>query len=296
MVSVTTWLEQCGGVASRRELVAATSRADLERALADGGVVRVARGRYALPTAHEARRSAHRLSAVAVGLSAAAHHGMLMKWQPRRPQLVVPRGRNVDAVDQKACDIRWADLRPRWVRDGWVLTPAATVVDCARRLPFDQALAVADSALRAGVVSWEALEEAVDEAPRWGSARVRRVVTEADPQAHGPFESVLRAIALEVPGLTVVPQHRIDDGHGRFIGRVDLADVRLRIVLEADSFEFHGLPELLDKDCRRYDELAVEGWLVLRFSWRQVMTCPDWVRSVLERAVALREQQRRLAV
>ena len=294
MVSVTTWLERGGGVASRRELVAATSRADLERALAEAAVVRVARGRYALPTAQESRRAAHQLSAVAVGLSAAAHHGMLLKWQPRRPQLVVPRGRKVDAADRQACDIRWADLPSPWVRDGWVLTPAATVVDCARRLAFDQALAVADSALRGGLVSWEALEVAVEEAPRWGSARVRRVVAEADPRAHGPFESVLRAIALEVPGLAVVPQHRIDDGQGRFIGRVDLADVRLRIVLEADSFEFHGLPELLDKDCLRYDELVVAGWLVLRFSWRQVMSCPDWVRSVLERAVALRTQQRRL--
>jgi hypothetical protein len=36
---------------------------------------------------------------------------------------------------------------------------------------------------------------------------------------------------------------------------------------------------------------VVDGWLVLRFSWSQVMTKGDWVRSVLERAVAVRERQ-----
>jgi very-short-patch-repair endonuclease len=216
---------------------------------------------------------------------------MLLKWQPKRPQLVVPRGRKVPAATQRTHDISWRAIPRAWVVDGWVLSPAATVVDCAARLPFDEALAVADSALGSGRTSWEAVEEALGEASRWGSASVRRVLAATDARAHGPFESVLRAIALDVPGLTVVPQHRIDDAEGKFVGRVDLADLRLRIVVEADSFEFHGLPELMDKDCRRYDELVVGGWLVLRFSWSQVMTKPDWVRSVLVRAVALRERE-----
>jgi very-short-patch-repair endonuclease len=253
-------------------------------------VVKLARGRYALPTTDHARKAARQLSAVAVGLSAAAHHGLLLKWQPRRPQLVVPRGRRVSTEAQQANAVAWRRLPDRVVEDGWVLRPAFAVLDCASRLPFDEALAVADSALRSGAASWESLEEAQAVWPRGGSPRVRRVLEAADPQAHGPFESVLRAIALNVPGLAPVTQHRIDVD-GAFLARVDLADLRLRIVLEADSFEFHGLPELMDKDCKRYDELVVEGWMVLRFSWNQVMTKPEWVRSVLERAVASRECQ-----
>ena len=293
-MSVTEELERRGGVATRSDLVAATSRRDLELALARGSVVRLARGRYALPTGEQARRAAHEVSAVAVGLSAAAHHGLLLKWQPRRPQLVVPRGRRVPAAAQEANDISWRRLPDRVVEDGWVLRPAFAVLDCAARLPFDEALAVADSALRSAAVSWEALEEAQAVWPRGESPRIRRVLGAADAQAHGPFESVLRSIALEVPGLAPVAQHRIDVD-GAFLARVDLADLRLRIVLEADSFEFHGLPELMDKDCKRYDELVVEGWMVLRFSWNQVMTKAEWVRSVLERAVATREGQLALA-
>lgn len=273
-----------------RDLVAATSRRDLELALRDASVVRLSRGRYALPTGSAARRAAHELSAVAVGLSAAAHHGLLLKWQPKRPHLVVPRGRRVPAAAQQANDVSWRRIPGAAVQDGWVLRPAFTVVDCASRLPFDEALAVADCALRFGTVSWEGLEQAQATWPRGRSLRVSQVLAAADAQAQGPFESVLRAIALDVPGLRVVTQHRIDV-EGGFLARVDLADLRLRMVLEADSFEFHGLPELMDKDCRRYDELVVDGWLVLRFSWSQVMTKDEWVRSVLERGVAVRERQ-----
>lgn len=75
---------------------------------------------------------------------------------------------------------------------------------------------------------------------------------------------------------------------GRFVAQVDLADERLRIVIEADSFEFHGDRQLFDRDCRRYDELVADGWLVLRFSWEQVMTRPVWVRQMLLAAVAQR--------
>lgn len=289
-MSVTEELERRGGVAAYKDLVAATSRRDLELALRDASVVRLSRGRYALPTGSAARRAAHELSAVAVGLSAAAHHGLLLKWQPKRPHLVVPRGRRVPAAAQQANDVSWRRIPGAAVQDGWVLRPAFTVVDCASRLPFDEALAVADCALRFGTVSWEGLEQAQATWPRGRSLRVSQVLAAADAQAQGPFESVLRAIALDVPGLRVVTQHRIDV-EGGFLARVDLADLRLRMVLEADSFEFHGLPELMDKDCRRYDELVVDGWLVLRFSWSQVMTKDEWVRSVLERGVAVRERQ-----
>ena len=117
--------------------------------------------------------------------------------------------------------------------------------------------------------------------------RVRRVFECAHAEAANPFESAMRAIVLDVPGLTVEPQVRIDDSAG-FVGRVDLADRRLRIVVEAESFEFHGEKEMLDRDCQRYSRLSADGWLVLRFSWVHVMTKPDWVRAVVTAAVGSR--------
>lgn len=99
------------------------------------------------------------------------------------------------------------------------------------------ALAVADSALRAGVDP-ERLLAAAKAAPRTGRAKAVRVATEADVRAANPFESCLRAVAIDVPGLALVPQQWI--GH---IGCVDLYDAALGVV-EAESFEFHSDPTM----------------------------------------------------
>jgi very-short-patch-repair endonuclease len=59
-------------------------------------------------------------------------------------------------------------------------------------------------------------------------------------------------------------------------------------VLEADSHEFHTKRQDFDRDCRRYNALVVRGWLVLRFTWEQVMFEPQFVRQAIEAIVSLR--------
>ena len=92
-----------------------------------------------------------------------------------------------------------------------------------------------------------------------------------------------------MPGLAVEPQVRIryDD----FYARVDLADEELQIVIEADSHELHTGRKAFDRDCRRYNGLVTRGWLVLRFTWEQVMFGTDVVRRALEDVVTLRRTQ-----
>ena len=223
-------------------------------------------------------------------LSAAAHWGWKTKWQPRQPQVAVKRGRRLSADQRAAAQVSWVNL-PASDVDGRVTTAVRTVIDCAARMPFDEALAVADSALRDRTVTRAELTRAAAALPARGPrCRVERVVELADGRAANPFESVLRAIALQIPDLAVVPQVRIDR-NGRWVGRVDLADVDLKIVLEADSYEFHGEGELFEKDCVRYDELVADGWLVLRFPWTRVMTKPDWVAEMIGAAVAIRREE-----
>jgi len=112
----------------------------------------------------------------------------------------------------------------------------------------------------------------------------------ASRDAANPFESALRAVAADTPGLHVEPQVSIYDPH--FLGRPDLVDERLGIVLEADSLEWHGGHAALGRDARRYDEFAVRGWLVLRFAWEHVMSDQAWVRAMLLAAVAERSERR----
>ena len=276
-----------GGITPRGLLLRLVTRAELERAVARGEVTRVARGRYALPTDDEARRLAHGLTGTAMLVTAAAHWGWARMWEPRRPQVAVPRGRNVPRHRQAAVELRWRTIPATDVVDSWVTSRERTLLDCAALLPFEQALAVTDSALRDRTVSRPVLATRVAELPRVHRARAERVLALATPLAANPFESALRAIAIAVPGLDVRCQVRVDDDRGR-VGRVDLADRMLRIVVEADSMEYHGERRAMDRAVERYTRLARAGWLVLRFTWWQVMTRPDWVAQMLAKAVAQR--------
>lgn len=270
-------LERLGGVAEARVLLRLTSRPRLRHAVRRGLVVREARGRYALPHADEGRRAAMRLSAVASHLSAAAAHGWELKAAPRRPHVTVPRNRKV-AVDRRdGVDVTWADLGPDEVHHG-ATTAGRTVTDCARVLPFDEALAVADSALRHGRVSRGRLLQLAELVPPRYRPRCRRVASHADGRAANPFESVLRALAIEA-GLPTVPQVVVVAGGHRM--RPDLVDAGRRLVLEADSFEFHGSRAALLRDCERYNQLTLHGWTVLRFGWEHVMLRPAYVVACL---------------
>lgn len=261
-------------MASRTELRAAFTSRAISAAVRDGLVVRDAPGRYALPSAREGRRAARSLKAVAIGRTAAVLWGMKLKAPPPRPELAVPRGRRVSRRDQERYAVRWRDDDPGDVRYGEITSPVRTVIDCATSLPFDEALAVANSALRDGFVTREQLLEAAHAIRRTGRRRALRVAERADGRAQNPFESVLRALALDVPGLDLTPQVAVTVA-GRVI-HPDLVDRRLRIIAEGDSHEFHTTRRQIDIDCERYTELALDGWIVLRFSHPQAMGRQEW--------------------
>ena len=284
-----TALRRLGGIARRDQLRALAHWRQIDTALVDGSVVRTAHGWYSLPIAEVGRLEAMRLSGTASHLTAANHWGWAVKHTPDVPHVTVRSKRSLPAGSGVGVVLHWRDLAAEDIVDGWVTTKERTVIDCCLDLPFDEALAVADSALRSGLKRAAVLERAEWLGPRQ-LAKVRRVVGAASHRPANPFESVLRAIALGVRGLEPDPQHRIrrDD----FYARVDLADPELGIVLEADSFEFHGKRSAMRRDCKRYDELVARGWLVLRFTWEQVMFEAEWVASVIRRTVSLRLAER----
>lgn len=67
--------------------------------------------------------------------------------------------------------------------------------------------------------------------------------------------------------------------------RPDLIDRRLGLIVEAESFEWHGKRAALTSDCSRYNAFALAGYVVLRFSWWQVMRRPEYVAECLRRYV-----------
>ncbi len=276
-------MERLGGVADAGTLRRHTSRRKVRSALVRGEIVRDSFGRYSLPGADEALRAANRLSAVVSHDSAASYWGWELKHPPARPSLTVPRNRKLSLERRDGLDVTWANLTPDDIARRIVTRPDRTVIDCAKTKPFDEALAIADSALRHGNVTSGRLLALAEEVKGKGRGNCLRVAREANGKAANPFESVLRAIALDVPGLDVKPQLVISEGG--FVVRPDLVDERLRLVVEAESFEWHGKRKALKRDCERYNGLGIRGWLVIRFSWEHVMFEPEYVAACLRAIV-----------
>jgi very-short-patch-repair endonuclease len=271
-------LRRLGGVGSARDIVKESSRAKLARAVEGGSILKIGRGRYALCAVSAHRRAAAELSGTLSHLSAAQHWGWAVKAPPEAAWVTVPRKRKVDAEIAATRNIAYADL-PGDVIVAGVTSKLRTVVDCARRLRFDEALAVADSALRSGDVDTGELSAATAALRGRGAPEARRVARHADGRAANPFESVLRAIALELPELSFVPQVPVST-----IGLTyhpDLVDERHRVVIEAESWGWHADQQTHSRDCVRFTLLTVAGWRVLRFTWEQVMHSPAYVRRVL---------------
>jgi hypothetical protein len=204
MMSVSDCLVELGGVATRGILVRLTSRAAFDRAVAAGEVVRLGRGRYGLSGVDEAVALAATLGGAVSHTSAALHHGWAVLRLPDKPHVTVSRGRKLDARFASRAHVHVAELGRGCVH-GHVTDPWTTLAACLRSEPFDAALAIADSALRAGFGASNLLRLA--EAARGPGARgSRRVAAEASALAANPFESGLRATARDVPGLDVRPR------------------------------------------------------------------------------------------
>lgn len=276
-MDLDTALERLGGAATRGVLVSACGRAEVDRALRDGDLVAVARGRYVGAATDASRALAHRVSGALAGPSAALAHGWAVKTEPERPWVAVPEHRVVPAEVRRQVTVVRMPVAPEEIAAG-VLDQDRTLLHALRRLPPDEALAVADSALRDDYPHRRlAALAAAAQGP--GSRQVREVAARADGRADNPFESVLRHLATE-SGLDVRPQVPLHGTHG-FLGRPDLVDHERRLVLEADSFAWHGSRDALCRDARRYNAFVAHGWLVLRFTWEDVMLRPDDVCEVL---------------
>lgn len=282
-------VREAGGIVDAATLRRRCSARRIRRALECGEIVRLRRGRYGVPGIPEAERIAVELSATISHLSAALLWGWQVKEPPPQPHLTLLKGRRIKPTDRRRARLHWCSRMPASVvtRTGARVTdPLTTVVDCLRSEPFDAALAVADSALRSGRVRRDELLAAAAASSRKGRQRALAVARAADRRAANPFESCLRAVCLEVPGLTVRPQVQIGPH------RVDLADEALGIVIEADSRQWHAGPAEHNADIRRYTTLVRNGWIVVRFSHDDVMHDQAYVAEVLADVVALAQLSR----
>ncbi|WP_410785605.1 DUF559 domain-containing protein [Kribbella sp. C-35] len=283
MESVGEVLARFGGWGTRAGLVGATSRRAVEAAIERGEIQRIALGIYALPDLPADEVAVLVYDGVRSHVSAAKSLGLPLLQTPPKPHIMVPPKRRPRPGPPAV--LHWAETTSAERRNR-TTSLLRTVVDCSRILPFTEALAVADAALATGRLSQDELLAATAAMRGHGCPNARRTAAAATRLSGSFLESILRGLLISAGVDGFEPQVLVT--HGAFRARVDLGHRKAQLVLEAEGFEFHGSRRDFAADCHRYDELVAAGWLVLRFTYEQIIGDPAWVVATVRAALARR--------
>jgi len=285
VTTVVEILARLGGCATAAELARVAPFTALKAAVQRGEVERLARGIYGLPSLGPDRLAAVAYDGVVSYTSAAIAWGLPVLVRPEKPHVTVPAQRR--PRPERPAELHWSAVSPP-ERAARLTSLLRTVLDCARILPFGEALAIADAALATGRLTKDELVAAGTAMRGPGRPNAVRVAAQATGNSESFLESMLRSLLIDEGIEGFEPQVVVDMGGIR--ARVDLGHRQARIVLEAEGYEFHGSPGAFAADCRRYDDLVTAGWLVLRFTYQQVIGDPSWVVETVRSAVAQRLQ------
>lgn len=259
------------------------SRHDLAILVRRGLVWRVARGWYSSrmdateEERHLLRTTAHlRLhgeSSAACRHSAALLHGMPLA----RADLSVVEIAKVNAthgrtgrgvrvselgVERADCVTIFVPIADTFVR---VVDPATAVVGTARTNSPLAALVAGDHALRHGLCTRAAFEEALDGGRgATGIGRARDALQHLDPRHESPGETLTAAV-LRRSRWEFDPQVEVRVGGRRY--RLDFALRGLRVAIEFDGAIKYTGPEVMAAQLAREADLRADGWVIVRFTW-----------------------------
>lgn len=288
------------GVCTRAELVlAGVPEATIGNRIRAGFLARVASGVYEVPalvgpgTGYHRAAKAHPRGAIS-HLTAARLWGMaIAPADPGEPIVVtVPLG---TSVRTSVAGVVVRSTR-RWIADdlgrpqpGLVATsPARTIVDLAGTPTTDRRLAhLLQTEVVAGRVTLAGVGACLNRVGGRGVAgagRLTRLLTELDdgqPIAESELE---RRLAPLVDGTRFRRQFR-PPWYDGVRGVVDLADPASRVVVEADGRRWHTTAQAMADDRRRDRTAAVNGWVVIRVTWGDVVDRPDAIAAEIEATV-----------
>ncbi|GAA1628388.1 DUF559 domain-containing protein [Georgenia ruanii] len=282
-------LHGLGGVARRAHLVhTPAQRRELAEALDEGTIVDLGAGWVALATAHPAIVKARRLNATITCVSAAGFYGLATLDTVPAIHLAVPRTRGARPRSSRPTADTVVHRETGWTRPAearWPVAPIAEVLTRALRCQqAEQSIVMVDSALNKNLITVEELERGLL-GP--GSPLAFATLRRCNERSRSAIETLAR-LALVDAGLNVRAGEVV---HG--VGEVDLL-VEQCVVVECDGYGYHADRRAFQEDRRRDRELVARGYVVLRFTWRDVTNDPAFVVTEVLRALKrLRVSHRR---
>ncbi|MGH4015829.1 MAG: DUF559 domain-containing protein [Pseudonocardiaceae bacterium] len=288
-------LLESDGLLLRDRALATADPDDLLTALRSGRLRRIQRGIY-LPRRVEATplvlaRAALLSSGVAGAVpshaTAARVHHLAVPDGHRVQHVTVTRAQRRENRRDLHFHTRSIGCGEVQMRDGVpVTTVARTLADLTTSLDRLPAVWALDDALRQGL---SAKADIVAVIKRWrggsGCARAGDRLDEADGIAESILETAGRLILRDRDVPLPIPQYSLRAPDGTFIARLDGAYLREKVALEFDGADPHGLPEAVFRDRWRQNRLSELGWMVLRFTWWDVMRDPEGVAARVRRTL-----------
>lgn len=171
--------------------------------------------------------------------------------------------------------------------DGYRITCIErTAVDLARSVPFDQAVAILDAALRLGADA-ALLGEIVAACAGWKGARVaREALAFADRRAESVGESISRARMLQVGLPAPELQVQVFTQSGIWVARGDFGWRKQGVIGEFDGqVKYMGteaqVARTVMREKAREQAIRDAGWWVVRWDWSDLAD-PGAFRSRIE--------------
>ncbi|MDQ4488705.1 type IV toxin-antitoxin system AbiEi family antitoxin domain-containing protein [Sinomonas sp. ASV486] len=162
---------------------------------------------------------------------------------------------------------------------------ARTIADCARQLPYEEAVVIGDSALHRGVPRVD-IVRAVAAGSARGRRRASKVLDALESATESPGESRVRVLVERLGFEKPVVQLVLSTPEGEY--RADFAWPELMIIIEFDGegkyMDYEPTPAVLLAERRREALLMEQGWIFIRLRWSDLER-PDDVRRRIEAAM-----------
>lgn len=199
----------------------------------------------------------------------------------------------------------WSRLEPHSPAAAWhdvvvvhglpVTDRLRTAVDCLGLLPFEQALDLYAWLGTHRVVTRNSISAATRDAfNRAGTPQLRRLlnvtphgaVSAAELRVHGALRRA------RVGGWTANAPILVA---GRVVAVADLLFDHERVIIEVDGLRAHSGQTAFIRDRRRQNALVAAGYLVLRFTWWDVVERPDAIVQEIVQTLRLRRDPRSMS-
>ncbi len=171
-----------------------------------------------------------------------------------------------------------------------VTNPIRTMFDLASVTNLVRLRGMAQKALIGRRMTFEDLAAILEELGRRGrpgTARFRKLLEEVSPGFVVP-ESVLEERMLALITASDLPMPTLQmplPWRSPVKGRVDFAFEDARLIIECDGRRWHTTMEAFENDRRRDNLAQLNGWTVLRFTWKDLTETPARVLDQITRVL-----------